>query len=367
MNIDREQLQGIREAFKKEAEAAAVWVDIDDVVPWDQNPRINEHAVDKVAESIKRFGFASPIIARKADSSIIAGHTRWLASKTLGLERVPVRFMDLDPADAKLLAIADNKLGEYANWDDELLSEILTDLSEFGADLSETGFADDELEDLLNFEFDNNFDSDFEPEDKSDLDHYNDLPEQEDSLFKEGMEVELGKHKIICGDCVSEMKKMESNSVDAICTDPPYGIDYMAKKWDSSTPKSDWAIECLRILKPGGHIIAFGANRTMHRVTTTLENVGFEIRDVINWAYASGFPKSKNLSAAIDNHFGLERPVIGKKTLTGTAKPNKGGGGHGGFHTRSAEWNERDDDHHEYEITGPASEEANKMILAALP
>ena len=359
MNIDREQLQGIQNALKKEEESAAVWVDIEDLIPWDQNPRNNSNAIDKVAESIKRFGFASPIIARKADSSIIAGHTRWLASKTLGLERVPVRFMDLDPADAKLLALADNKLGEYADWDEDLLSEILDDLREYGADLDETGFSESELNDLLTFDYDN-LGEDFEPKDDK-MQEFDDLPDSSPTMFVSGMELEVGSHKIICGECVESMRKIESNSIDAICTDPPYGIDYMAQAWDSSTPKSDWAMECLRILKPGGHIIAFAANRTMHRVSTTLENVGFEIRDVINWVYASGFPKSKNLSAAIDNHFGLERPVVGSKILTGTAKPITDGSGHGAFHTRSTQWDERDESHHEYNITGPASEEAKRF------
>ena len=359
MNIDREQLKGIHKALESKEEVAAVWVEINSLFPWEQNPRLNENAVEKVAESIKRFGFASPIIARKADSSIIAGHTRWLASKSLGLERVPVRFMDLDPADAKLLALADNKLGEYADWDESLLSAVLDDLREYGADLDETGFDENELNDLLDFDFEG-LGSEFDSEGNQEMEKLNDIPDSV-SLFTEGMEMNVGRHRIICGECVQEMQKMESNSIDAICTDPPYGIDYMAKSWDSSTPKSDWAMECLRILKPGGHIIAFAANRTMHRVSTTLENAGFEIRDVINWVYASGFPKSKNLGASIDNHFGLERPIIGSKTLTGTAKPNKSGGGHGAFHTRSTQWDERDKNHHEYNITGPASEEAKKF------
>ena len=357
MNVDREQVKVIKEALENK-EAAAVWLEIDKLVPWDQNPRINEHAVEKVADSIKRFGFASPIIARKEDNSIIAGHTRWLASKSLGLDRVPVRFMDLDPADAKLLALADNKLAEFANWDDELLSEVLQDLNEFGVDLTDSGFADDELEDLLNFEFDDNSQSDFEHNDDGQFDGYDGLPDNTVSTFALGTDMQVGRHRIICGDCVEVLRKFDSNSIDSICTDPPYGIDYMAQQWDSSTPKSDWAMECLRVLKPGGHIVSFGANRTMHRVTTTLENVGFEIRDVINWAYASGFPKSRNLGKSIDEHFGLQREVVGQQRVTGTAKPSKGKKGHNANHTRSALWEERDENPHYIEVTAPASDEA---------
>ena len=339
-------------------EKAAEWVKIDELIPWDQNPRINEHAVEKVAESIKRFGFASPIIARKKDNSIIAGHTRWLAGKALGLDQVPVRFMDLDPADSRLLAIADNKIGEYADWDEELLAEVLSDLNEYGADLSSTGFSEEELQEFLTFEFDDDFSGEVPENLNPDFKNQDVLPEEVAPMFKKGTEISVGNHKIICGDCVQTLAAFPSNSVDAVVTDPPYGIDYMSRPWDKETPTSDWALQCMRVLKPGGHIIAFGANRTIHRVSTTLENVGFEIRDMINWVYASGFPKSKNLGAAIDQHFGLERPVLGSKIITGTAKPSADGKGNTAHHTRSADWKERDEDLHEYQITGPASEEA---------
>ena len=110
-------------------EPAAVWADADSLVPWDKNPRKNAAAIAEVAESIKRFGFASPIIARTADRMVIAGHTRLAAAKSLGIEKVPVRFVDLDPADARLLALVDNKLGELAKWDDEKLAVLLEDLN----------------------------------------------------------------------------------------------------------------------------------------------------------------------------------------------------------------------------------------------
>lgn len=120
-------------------EAAAVWVPLSELHEWENNPRENQ-PIDKVANSIKRFGFASPIIARK-NGEIIAGHTRFRAAQSLGLERVPVRFMDLDPADAKLLALADNKIGELADWDDDKLADILKEIEE--EDLS---FLDFDLE-----------------------------------------------------------------------------------------------------------------------------------------------------------------------------------------------------------------------------
>lgn len=91
------------------SEAAAVYVDVDELMPWERNPRRNDHAVDEVAKSIKRFGFGAPVVARKADGMIIAGHTRVKAAQKLGLDRVPVRYLDLDPTEAQLLAIANNR------------------------------------------------------------------------------------------------------------------------------------------------------------------------------------------------------------------------------------------------------------------
>ena len=119
----------------------------DELIPHPKNPRKNEEAVNKVAKSIERFGFSSPIIAREEDRVIIAGHTRWKASKQLGLSKVPVIFMDLNAVDAELLMIADNKLGEKADWDDEKLSELLKGLNEDELDL--IGFDDDQLSELL--------------------------------------------------------------------------------------------------------------------------------------------------------------------------------------------------------------------------
>lgn len=130
-------------------EQAAIWEDIDALVPWDDNPRHNRAAVQAVAESIKRYGFGAPIIARTQNRMVIAGHTRLEAAKRLGLDKVPVRYLDLDPADAKMLALADNKYGEIADWDEDKLQSILNELKEDGQDI-----------DVLGFEFDDEFELD---------------------------------------------------------------------------------------------------------------------------------------------------------------------------------------------------------------
>jgi ParB-like chromosome segregation protein Spo0J len=133
-------------ARAEETELAAEWVLRSALKPWDRNPRHNEKAIAKVAASIKRFGFGNPILARKADGEVIAGHTRLLAAETLGLDKVPVRYLDLDPADAHLLALADNKLGEIAEWDDAELASLLSDYGLPDAELA--GWDKDELDKL---------------------------------------------------------------------------------------------------------------------------------------------------------------------------------------------------------------------------
>ena len=127
----------------------ASWVPIGDVQPWGSNPRINDHAVSEVASSIQRFGWGSPILVRQSDGVIIAGHTRHKAALHLGLDKVLVRYLDLDPAQARALALADNKLGELADWDDDALSDVLAGLVEEEVDIDGLGWSDEELVALL--------------------------------------------------------------------------------------------------------------------------------------------------------------------------------------------------------------------------
>lgn len=127
-------------------DAAAEWVSVEELTPWSENPRHNEAAIARVAESIRRFGFGAPIVARKADGEIIAGHTRYQAALRLGLKSVPTRLLDLDPAEAHLLAIADNKLAEVADWDDPALAGVLREFTTVDAELA--GFSLAELEKL---------------------------------------------------------------------------------------------------------------------------------------------------------------------------------------------------------------------------
>ena len=112
------------------------------------------------------------------------------------------------------------------------------------------------------------------------------------------------KINLIHGDCIDKLKELESNSIHAIVTDPPYGLSFMGKRWDYDVPSVEVWAECLRVLKPGGHLLAFAGTRTQHRMAVRIEDAGFEIRDMIAWVYGSGFPKSLDVSKAIDKRGG---------------------------------------------------------------
>lgn len=109
------------------------------------------------------------------------------------------------------------------------------------------------------------------------------------------------------GNCMDLIRDIPDASIDSIVCDPPYGIDFMGSSWDSDVPDEKWAKECLRVLRPGGHIIAFAATRTYQNLATAVESAGFEIRDQLGWVYLSGFPKSMDVSFAFDRRAGVER------------------------------------------------------------
>lgn len=156
----------------------------------------------------------------------------------------------------------------------------------------------------------------------------------------------MSTFEIFNDNCLTVMRGMAENSVDSIVTDPPYGLSFMGKAWDYDVPNTEIWKECLRVLKPGGHLLAFGGTRTYHRLVVNIEDAGFEIRDQIMWIYGSGFPKSMDISKAIDKEAGATREVIGKYTSPeGTSGNSPGGLFNGGGLT---------------DITAPATDEAKR-------
>ena len=127
--------------------------------------------------------------------------------------------------------------------------------------------------------------------------------------------------KIHTADSLAKIEELDAESVHAIVTDPPYGLAFMGRDWDDFEPKEyqawceDWAQKAKRVLKPGGHLLAFSGNRTHHRLFTGVEDAGYEIRDTITWHYGSGFPKALDVAKSIDKRKGVDRTVVGTKTV----------------------------------------------------
>lgn len=140
----------------------------------------------------------------------------------------------------------------------------------------------------------------------------------------------MSDFQILVGDCRDRLKELSDGSVDSIVTDPPYELGFMGKSWDASGVAYDVTVwqECLRVLKPGGHLLAFSGSRTYHRMAVAIEDAGFQIRDQIMWVYGSGFPKSLNISIAIDKqagvmgHRGKRVSVAGNRNQNGEDLPN---------------------------------------------
>jgi hypothetical protein len=130
------------------------------------------------------------------------------------------------------------------------------------------------------------------------------------------------------GDCREVLKALPAESIHSCVTDPPYGLSFMGKGWDHGVPGVEFWTEVMRVLKPGAHLLAFGGTRTYHRLACAIEDAGFEVRDCIMWIYATGFPKSHDVSKGIDKAAGAEREIVGSKMgLPGySLAPDKGRG-----------------------------------------
>jgi DNA modification methylase len=137
-------------------------------------------------------------------------------------------------------------------------------------------------------------------------------------------------YQILHGNNLDILPTLADNSIDSIVTDPPYELGFMGKKWDSSGIAYSVELwqQCLRVLKPGGHLLSFGGTRTYHRVAVAIEDAGFELRDSIAWLYGSGFPKSLDVSKAIDKAAGAEREVLSEKPAFGIGQNSESFGGH---------------------------------------
>ena len=195
--------------------------DITSIKPYENNPRkLSETAIEKVAMSLKEYGFRQPIVVDK-DRVIVAGHTRFRASKKLGLKQVPISIIDnLTEEQINAYRIADNRTAEESEWDNELLKMEIKELEAKDFKLDLLGFNDEQLNDILF-------------EEKQGLTDEDEVPETpEEPISKLGDIWKLGNHRVMCGDSSLEENKtklLNGNNVDMIFTDPPYGVDYVSR------------------------------------------------------------------------------------------------------------------------------------------
>jgi DNA modification methylase len=207
--------------------------DINDIKPYDKNPRNNANSIDKVADSIAEFGFRQPIVVDE-DMIVLAGHTRLLASKQLGLKKVPVHIAEgLTNAQKKAYRIMDNKSSEDSEWDQELLNLEIKDLIEDNYDLNMTGFTPEQIEALSVL-------TESILEGETDEDSVPEPPKEPKS--KLGDIYELGHHRLMCGDSISiddVDKLMDGKKADMVFTDPPYNVAFNGRSGKFDVIKND--------------------------------------------------------------------------------------------------------------------------------
>ncbi len=269
------------------AKMKIVNVPVDEITPYENNPRINEGAVEQLARIIEQLGFRNPAVLNK-DKVVIEGHTRLLAVKKLGWETMPcIIATDLTPEQEQALRIADNKIAEIAEWDDDKLKVELAALQEVGFDLSLLAFGDDELADLLS--------DDAGTHGETEPDAVPETPEV--PVSTPGEVYRLGRHILVCGDSTQPddvAKACGEGEADLWLTDPPYNVDYHGS--DGQSIRNDSmedtkfreflrkAFGCAeKRLKPGGSFYVFHADSEGYNFRGACFDVGLKVRQCLVW------------------------------------------------------------------------------------
>lgn len=254
---------------------------LEELIPYINNPRNNDEAVDAVASSIKNFGFKVPIVI-DSNGEIINGHTRLKAAKKLGLEKVPVIIADdLTPEQVKAFRIADNKVAEIATWNEELLNIELGELAELDFNMEEFGFGD--LEEIK--------------EVKEDIDFDTTPPEEPTS--QEGDIYQLGRHRLMVGDSTSiedVAVLMGGQQADLLLTDPPYNLAYKGRTNEGLEIKNDnmdsldfrkflySAFSAAKeVLKQGASVYIWYGAKEQVNFHIAIDDAGFEIAQELIW------------------------------------------------------------------------------------
>lgn len=275
---------------------------LEDLKEYGNNPRLNDEAVEYVAKSIEEFGFKVPIIIDE-DNVIVAGHTRKKAAARLGLKEVPVIVADdLNADQVKAFRLADNKVAEFSDWDDDLLMAELDDIE---IDMEEFGFEDEEIIEEVE-------EDDFEVE----------VPEEPEA--KLGQVYQLGRHRLMCGDSTSkdDIKKLtEDNKIDMVFTDPPYNIDYKElnddRKIKNDKMSDDDFLEFLKkSIMPSETVYVCCSWQYSHLFKQAMTEIGIAPKAMIVW-------NKVNPAQHLDKYFKQHEIIYyfgkfgGQKTLRG--------------------------------------------------
>jgi site-specific DNA-methyltransferase (adenine-specific) len=283
---------------------------IADVIPYERNPRINDGAVEAVAASIKEFGWRAPLVVDD-NNVIICGHTRLKAAEHLGLDTVPVHVAKgLTPEQIKAYRIADNKTGEIAEWDFDLLPLELADLQNMDFDLSVLGFDTDELDKILNGD-------DVITAGQTDPDEVPETPEI--PVSKAGEIYQLGRHRLMCGDSTSSVDieaLMNGEKANLLLQDPPYNVAYEGGTADHLTIQNDNmddvaffnfltdAFKCaVEVMTPGAAFYIFHADSEGYNFRGACKVAELQVRQCLVW-------KKDSLVLGRQNYQWIHEPIL---------------------------------------------------------
>lgn len=265
-------------------------IEISKLMPYENNARTHSEAqLNRIAESIKEFGFINPILIDK-EYGIIAGHGRMMAAKQLGIDKVPCLFVEhLSEEQKRAYIIADNKLALDAGWDYDILESEMKALQEMDFDLELTGFTEDEIAGIIKLGTEEEYEDDFDPEEA--------LPEE--AVTKPGDIWRLGNHILACGDSTNseDMKRLvDGRVVDLIVTDPPYNVAYEGKTKDKLKIQNDHQStddftafleaafkNMAEWLKSGGGVYIWHADTMRKAFLDAIEQTDLSVREVLVW------------------------------------------------------------------------------------
>ena len=288
---------------------------LSDIHPYGHNPRINDDAVEAVANSIREFGFRQPIVV-DTEHVIICGHTRWKAAQKLELDEVPVHIAkDLTPEQIKAYRIADNKTAELAEWDYSLLPLEIGELQNADFDLSLLGFDPEELDRILNGEPE----EDAVEAGETEPDAVPEVPDSSDS--RRGLIYQLGEHRLMCGDATKAedvQKLMGEDTADLWLTDPPYNVAYSNSLGQSIENDDmedgefrnflrDSFTQAKDTMKPGASYYIFHADTEGYNFRGACRDVGLKVRECLIWV------KNALVLGRCDYHFRHEPCLYGWK------------------------------------------------------